>query len=240
MFLKVLIFGLSSSTVQLYGEKLIVVATDEFGAPLSGCLVKTFRGEASGTRPPINYEKSFRGLAAEGVPPGEYELAIHCLEGDIQQHLTLLASNQVEIIAQSGRLFRSDHVKTGLSVNLLSLSQAGETWWIRMIGMYNGRAYTAAFTGTPAGARVMDPEPGRYLVLVQSDRGKLCSQQLDFLEFTRQWTLDSRQCTFHVDRFAHIVERAPSSDGSRDHWYDEMKDYKRELLRTLRQAEEGK
>jgi hypothetical protein len=45
---------------------------------------------------------------------------------------------------------------------------------------------TAQFAGNPAEARLADLEPGRHLALVQSNKGYVCSRELDFLEFTRR------------------------------------------------------
>lgn len=180
----------------------------------------------------------FQGLTAKDIPLGKYEVALACGGAQLSKIITVDRSEQLEILAATERLLISDPVKPRLEVTLKYPRPANEVWWIRLIGVYNNSEYSAVFEPPGGPAKIIDPEPGRYLVVVQSTNGYSCLLHVDLAEWTRSWQFNPATRTFQLDRFAHLVEDGNQQESNR--WYEEIRLQKESLLRNLADAAEKK
>jgi hypothetical protein len=130
----------------------------------------------------------------------------------------------------------SDHVKPKLAVKLDTAASAEETWWIRLVGLYNGQTYTDRFAQGKREATVTDPDPGSYLVTVSSTKGYACVREVDLAESTNTWTFHPASCSFEFDRFAHLVQEEDKRNQKQGGWNDEMRADRDTLSRAIDEA----
>jgi hypothetical protein len=130
----------------------------------------------------------------------------------------------------------SDHVKPRLAVKLDTAAPAEETWWIRLVGLYNGKTYTDRFAQGKSEATITDPDPGSYLVTVSSTKGYACVREVDLVESTNAWTFHPASCSFEFDRFAHLVQEEDKRNQKQGGWYDEMRADRDTLRRAIDEA----
>lgn len=179
-----------------------------FGQPRSGCEVENFRNldeplPDGGYR---EYRRLFRGLEASRVPYAQYEVSVRCKDGfrggkDVQ----IDRPDDFEIIATSERLLRMHDRKPDLKISLRSHIKPDEVWWIRLAGMYVSSDLSAQFAAATLEATVFDPQPGRYIVMVNSSNGFSCSRRIDIYDAPRQWSFDPAGCSFGLDQQAKPV-----------------------------------
>ena len=103
-------------------------------------------------------------MAGKQIPFGEYEIGVACGEAEIYKQLTVDHAHQFEVVALSGRHMISDHVKAKLVVKLETPPPADETWWIRLAGLYNGKAYIDRFAPGKGEAALTDPDPAAVIL----------------------------------------------------------------------------
>jgi hypothetical protein len=210
-----------------------------FGRPIEGCTVKSATVKEASDGQPKDFAARFRGLVASDIPAGKYEVLIGCPGSRLELYKRVTVDpiegyEQMQIVARFERTMRSDPPPS-LAIALKTPPRAGETWWIRMVGLYNGREYINWFQkdGTTG---ITDPDPGSYFVEIWSSGGYRCLRQIDFVEPTKRWTLDASTRTFELDRWAHLVGDADASGTGP--WYDQMRQEQDELWRALEKAAE--
>jgi len=183
-----------------------------------------------------DYTNQFHGLSVSAIPQGKYKTSIVCNDGELSREITVGAADNLEIMAFSGRILRSDHVRTQLAIKLANMRPGNELWWVRLTGAYNGQDYVDRFDAAKGEARIVDPEPGVYLATVRSTSGYGCFAEVQFVEFTRSWVFDPSSCSFQVDRFAHLIQRNELHKPKPDRWAEDMRREKGEFLRELNRA----
>ncbi len=57
-------------------------------------------------------------------------------------------------------------------------------WWIRFNALYGWESYSARFREDTHEARLVNPEPGLYVISVHSTSGYSCVSEVQFVEFT--------------------------------------------------------
>lgn len=183
-----LILGLAVLAVNAIAADVTILTVGPFGQPVHGCRVDSFRtmAEENGVR--RQYRGRFEGLAGTQIPLGEYEVRVTCGEAEVYRQLTVDHARQFEVVALSGRRMISDHIKPKLAIKLDDLAPADETWWIHLVGLYNGKAYTDCFVPGEGEAAITDPDPGSYIVRISSTKGYSCIRAVDFVESTSAWT----------------------------------------------------
>ena len=231
-----LLWGLAVLTVRAMAADVTILVVGPFGEPVQSCRVDGFltAAEKGGAQP--QYSDRFRGLSGKPIPLGEYEVRVACGEVEISKRLTVDHANQFEVVALSGRHMISDHVKPKLTVKLDTSAPVGETWWIRLVGLYNGKTYTDRFAQGESEAAISDPDPGSYLVTVSSTKGYACVRQVDFVESTNAWTFHPDNCSFDFDRFAHLVQEEDKLNQKQGGWYEEMRTERDKLRRAIDEA----
>jgi hypothetical protein len=222
-------------TAQGAAASLTILAVTPFGETISACVVESFEavtGDGDG-----DYKNAFQGSIAERLPLGTYDALVRCGHRQLRKRVELTRLNQIELLSQSERVLISDHVKPVLSIKMKRPVPATETWWIRLIGIYNGLEYLEQFVGPEGKASIIEPESGSYIVAIQSTTGYSCIREVDLVEHTRQWTiLAPSTCSFELDRFAHLVQESEKKNPRQGRWYDEMRQEKELLFRGLREA----
>jgi hypothetical protein len=218
------------------GAGLTILPVGAFGQMIGGCQVKSILithnpGESR------DYASQFQGLTGQ-IPLGEYEITLRCGAEEIHKLIAVTHSEQFELISTSERLLISDQVKPKLSVKLAHLPLPRETWWVRMIGLYSGDMHVSGFDHQTGIADFTDPEPGSYLVSIGSTSGYTCCREIDLVESTRSWIFDRATCSFQLDQFAHLVEESNKGGKKRGGWYEEMRQRRAALVRSLRGAAE--
>jgi hypothetical protein len=230
-----LILGVAAVIATARGADVTILAVGSFGQQIQGCQVDSFRtvAEKDSSRP--QYSDLFRGLKGN-VPLGEYDVIVACGEAEIYRQLTVDHANQFEVFALSGRRMISDHIKSKLAVKLDAPASADETWWIRLAGVYNGKTYTDRFAPDKGEALITDPEPGSYVVTIASTKGYSCMREIDFVESTNAWTFHAFNCSFDLDRFAHLVRDEDKRNHKQAGWYDEMRADREALRHAIDEA----
>jgi hypothetical protein len=230
------VFFLSLTAIAASAADLTILAVGPFGQAIQGCRVDSFRtvADKDSTRP--QFRDRFLGLTGKQIPLGEYDVMVACGEAEIYRQLTVDHADQFEVMALSGRRMISDHIKSKLTIKLEKPAPPDETWWVRLVGLYNSKTYTDRFTQGKNEAVITDPDPGSYLVTVSSTKGTVCVQEVDFVDATRAWTFHSGSCTFDFDRFAHLVQEEDKRNQKRGGWYDEMQADRDALRRALDEA----
>lgn len=219
---------------------LTMVAVDPFGRQIQGCHVREFRTVARTRGTDAGYEGRFQGLIGTHVPLGEYEARLACGGAEVRRRVVVDRSNEFEVVVIDGRQFISDHVPPKLVVKMESSFPKNETWWIRLLGVYNGRIYTDRFSPDGRQAVIVDPDPGSYFVAVFATTGYVCVREVDFVEFTSAWTFRSAGCSFGLDRFAHIVEDEDKRWQKKGLWYQEMREDQQKLRHAIDDAVSNK
>jgi len=186
-----------------------------------------------------DYRGQFRGLSGSGIPLGNYEARIACGDDrELTQTINLKNGSQLELVAFSGRLMRSEPSGPELVVKLANVPSGNEIWWLRLNALYGQESYIARFGVASGEARLVDPEPGVYLVSVHSTSGYGCVSEVHFVEFTRRWIFHAEACSFEFDRYAELIQRDASHRPVPSQWSEEMQRYKLEFLRALEKAAE--
>jgi hypothetical protein len=225
--------------VSAIARDLRLAAVGSFGEPLTGCRVDSFRPIIAGLRARAEYSDSFNGLSATGLPDGDYAVSIRCLEARMEANVQVAEFHEFELITQSRRLTRSDHVIPSLAIRMTHAIPKTETWWVTLRAVYETRAYTSEFRRDTGEAQVLDPEPGSYLVGVLSTNGYICFCEIDLVERTRLWTFDAMSCTYGLDTFAHVVTDRDKRDRKTTGWYRELRRNEEDLFRALEDAANG-
>jgi hypothetical protein len=215
--------------------ELTIMALRPDGRPEAGCRVQSFH-EIDTVAKSTDYGSRFSGLYASGIPDGRYEAKIACDRDSLTKSINLEDSSQFELMTFSDRFMRSDPVAPQLVVKLADASAAKEIWWLRLTALYSDGSYVGRFDADTGEARVVDPEPGVYLVSIHSMSGYGCFNEVQFVEFTRRWVFHSLDCSFELDRYANRIQRDAFHKPIPSRWAEEMQRYKQEFLRALEKA----
>lgn len=227
----VLAAGVSAPTAR--SASLALVPIDAFGRVLDSCSLESFRKASSTKDKPQEYQSKFHHLTGRELPLGRYEAAIRCGDSLLSKDVQLNSEDQIELVAREERVMISEPTKPTLSVEMDQSGASGETWWVSFVGLYNGERFVSPLSSGTGKFVVTDPEPGSYLVTVESDRGYSCGQRVDLIEFTRVWRFDPRDCSFRLDEFAHLVKGHSKEN---DPWYPAMKARRDQFFNELREA----
>jgi len=225
--------------VSVFGSpaaSLTLVPVGSFGEPLNRCDVVSFQPSNTSASGQVGLVGKFEGLRIPAIPLGQYEAIIRCEEGELRRQITLDQSDQIALVVRTGRIFVSDHIKPKLLIGLRPELLKGDIWWIRLVGLYNTEDYLAQFLPETNEATIIDPDPGSYLVIVQSKNGLFCSSEVDLVEGTKLWTFNRSNCSFQVDRFAHLVTDDDKRNFKIGPWYQQVKKDKDSLLQQLLDA----
>ena len=215
---------------------ITIVAVGPDGRPEHACTVESFRtahSSPSDSQVVIEYKGRFQGLTGDGIPPGRYNATIQCGHRRVDQDVAIYSGSHFELVAFTGRMTRSDHVMPTLVIKLADATPSEETWWVRLMGLYGGGTYTGGFAPTTGEAKLIDPEPGVYLVAVHSTAGYACFSEVEFVEFTRRWVFHPGSCSFEFDRYAHLIERDASHKLKPSQWKEDMRKDREELFKAL-------
>lgn len=201
-----------------------------FGEPVAGCSLSEFRGlyksfSADRVR--------FRDLWAT-APLGSYEVTISCQGREIHKNIEVTGNNQYESIWLDGRKLIADHTKSQLRISMGR--DDSSIWWVRLLSLYGSSNYLAHFDNGDGEATITEPFPGSYLIIVFSNKGRACTAEIDFVEFTRSWHVDPDKCLFTLDRFAHLVQQRDKDLGKQTPWYREVRSYDEDRRKALEVA----
>jgi hypothetical protein len=222
------VFLLAAARAEVASE-LTLYPIGKFGEPLTACTVQSFRGKQSGER-----KNAFRGLNAKGLPMDRYDAMVQCGAKQVRQEVTVWLERQAEVVVELGRIMHSDPHPPHLPIRLAERDTGIE--WIRLVGVYNRREETGRFDSATGEAQIIDPETGSYLVQIGGPSGIRCTTRIDFLEFTRHWTVKPSSCAFELDRYAHVLTAAEEKHPGEGPWYDEMAKELDEFYRGLEAA----
>lgn len=226
---------IGASVLQSCGAaSLTIVPIGPFGQPLRNCVVEAFLATTTLGGGRQEFTHKFHGLNGEGIPQGEYEASVRCDDSVLHERTVLHSTDQLVLVVRRERIMISDPVKPKLVITLQHMANSAETWRIEFFGLYNGIRYISRFDPNSSKASVIEPETGSYFVSVESSKGYSCGRQIDLMEFTRQWGFDPSTCSFHLDKYAHLVGKTEAK--GTDRWYQEMRLQVRQLLQTLRDA----
>jgi hypothetical protein len=179
-----------------------------FGQERPGCEVASFRNmdEPLGDGGYRDYRRLFQGLEARQVPYARYEVSVRCADqGRGTKDVQVDLPDDFEVVSTSERMFRTHDLKPSLKVLLRARPKANEVWWIRLIGIYGGSDLSARFSPTTLETTVFDPQPGRYLVFINSSKGFSCFKRIDVFDAPKQWSVDPSGCSFELDGQAKLV-----------------------------------
>jgi hypothetical protein len=204
-----------------------------FGEELTQCRVDSFRLSGTKSRIRGEYKDSFHGLVANDLPNGKYEVVIRCREARIDTTVNVSELHRFEVVSENRRFLRSDHVIPQLVIRITGSQPRHEMWWITLRALYDERLYTSEFRSKAAEARVLDPEPGSYLVSVLSAAGYDCTREIDLVESTRLWTFDPAACAFNLDEFANLVTDEDRHSLKGTGWYQQLRKNDEDLFRAL-------
>ncbi len=218
------------------GSTLTLLAVGAFGAPLTSCSVEHFRSDDEHGSP-RDYADHFRGLVGLDIPAGEYEAFLRCDEDVAHKHITVERADQVAVVARKENLINGERGNPKLMIALDGAPPAGESWWVRLLGLYNEKTDSSKFSGDHAALDA--PDAGSYIVAVLSAGGYECIRQIDVFEQTRRWTFHRASCSFDLDRYAHLVD-ASATVNRKSGWYLEMQKDREEFLRQLQEAADKK
>jgi hypothetical protein len=88
-------------------------------------------------------------------------------------------------------------------------------------------------------ARLIDPEPGVYLVSMHSTSDYGCVSEVEFAAFSSHWIhwiCHPPDCSFEFDRFANLIRRDSSHKPVPSQWSEEMRKYKQDFRREFEKA----
>jgi hypothetical protein len=186
--------------------RLVVVSG--FGQPRADCAVELLRNldEPLPDGGFKEYTNSFSGLRGHSIPYSRYEVWVRCPDGSQgRKEVQVDQPDDLEIIATSERLLRTHDRKPALKIHLHTRINSGELWWVRLIGLYVPSDLTARFHASTGDATFFDPQPGRYIVTVQSTGGFFCTRRIDIFDAPKLWTFDPEHCFFKLDKQANLV-----------------------------------
>ena len=180
-----------------------------FGKARSECHVVSFRNldellPDGGYR---DFVSRFNRLEGVGIPYGRYEAFVKCAHG-VQgiRELQVSLPRSFGIIATNERKFRQHDIKPDLRIETAGKLPVNEVWWIRILGMFDTSDLTVDFSPNTGVAVLYDPKPGRYILMVHSDKGYYCSKLIDVLDAPRRWLFDTQACSFQFDDKAILVK----------------------------------
>jgi hypothetical protein len=235
-----LVWSLLFAAAAVLGADLTILVVDSQGQAVHGCRVESFRTAApSPSAPQVDYGSRFRGLIGDGVPPGQYTANIACGGLRIDEDMVTYGPGDFQLLSLTDRTLRSEPVRPTLSIKFSDAPPTGETWWVRLAGLYRSEIYTAGF-GAGGEAVLVDPEPGVYLVSVHSAGGYACFSEVEFMEFTKHWVFHPGSCSFEFDRHAHLVDRDPSHKLKASRWAEEMRREREDLYKALDRGADAK
>ena len=231
------IVAIAGLAMPAWGADIRLLALDAFGRPLRNCTSAEFRSSSLSAGGVGNELRKFNAAADISIPVGTYDVSVMCNGASVHDTVEIHKEDRFKAVVASIRLMRADHVRPELRVEIAMFPPNSDVWWIRLVGIFNGRVYSERFHGTGSEARFVDPEPGSYLAVVQDGTGYSCSRRIDFIEFTRAWRFDPTTCSFSLDRYAHLVSEKLGGNND-DEWYVEMGQEIQRFMETLRNAAE--
>jgi hypothetical protein len=215
---------------------LMIVVVSPFGRTIDECRMVSFKTAERQTSNQQEHKAAFSGMTGRSLPLGVYDSTIQCGDVELHKQILLTAPNQVEMVVQKDRLFISDHLKPHLTIRLRQSLPSTEAWWVRLVGLYSDANYAGQFMWPTAEASIFDPDSGSYLVVVQSSTGYVCTKEIDLAQQTRIWSFEPKECSFEVDRFAHIVEESDKRNSRTGPWYRAMQEERDKFFRSLKEA----
>jgi hypothetical protein len=211
-----------------------MLPVSEFGQVLRGCVIVGFRAIEQDAQLADDLAGRFEGLTATGVPFGEYEARLRCGEQSLSHRFVVDQSEQLELIPRFTGIRQEGRGPT-LVIRMDSAKDMTATFWVQLIGVYNGFRTSVAFSRSGE-SRIQAPPSGSYIVVVQSTEGYQCVKEVDLVEFTRNWQLHRATCTLDVDRFAHVVSDKDKLNHRQGEWYRAMEKEKDTFFRQLQNA----
>jgi hypothetical protein len=193
--------GVPEATVRVF-------VTGGFGQTRTGCEVERFESldeplSGGGFR---EYTQRFKGLEATRVPYGRYRIWVQCPDATRGvKEVQIERPVDFEVVATSERRLRMHDIKPLLKITMKGGVRPRDLWWIRLVGTHVSADLSAHFAPETAEAIVIDPPPGRYLVMVQSAAGYFCVKRLDIFDAPERWRFDPPSCTFELDSRAREV-----------------------------------
>jgi hypothetical protein len=218
-------------------SKVVMMPVSPYGQPLEGCTVKGFKLVSHGAASAKELKDRFDGLAAQGIPFGEYRVSVECGDITLNQYLMVDRKKYFEVIPQ---FIGMSHEGSSpeLVIKMDPDRKSTITYWVQVLGVYNGFRSSGEFSGQTGESRVTAPPSGSYLVLVLSAGGYQCIKQIDLVEFTRRWVFHSGSCTVEPDQFAHLVSEEDILNHRSGEWYIDMEKRWDIFFRQIRDAGE--
>lgn len=155
-----------------------------FGEPIAACNVEGFLSFNEGDK--TEYRGRFHGLTGVGIPFGKvYRAILKCAKGRFWGPYWISVERTDEFVALGDWYHHGDYytgAEPRLTVYVMGSSVPKTVQqWIKIVGEYSGEQEVDKISSRSHSAQFYNIFPGRFLILLLSDHGLLCSNQVDLL-----------------------------------------------------------